>query len=330
MALLEFSEKGIYCPQADVYIDPWKKVNKALITHGHADHLKAGMTSYLCTPSAAPVIRHRINAAPGQVQTARYGEQININGVSFSFHPAGHILGSAQIRAEYKGEIWVASGDYKTEDDGLCEAFEPVRCHTFITETTFGLPIFKWKKQEILYQEINQWWQQNRANGVSSIISAYALGKAQRILHGLDTSIGPVFCHASVEHVNRIIRNQGIDLPYSMYVTPSTPRQLLKGALVFAPPAVINSNWINRFAPYEIALASGWTALQERRKRKGHDVSFTLSDHADWSALNQAVEACGAETVYTTHGYSDAFATWLRSKGFNAQVADIQFNGDEE
>ena len=196
MDLLEFTDRGIYCRKADVYIDPWKPVERALITHGHADHARPGHGKYLATAAAAPVIRLRLGDI--DLHTVEFGEKRSINGVEFSFHPAGHIPGSAQIRAECRGEIWVVSGDYKVHPDNLSETFEPVRCHSFISECTFGLPVFKWRAQEEVLADINDWWRTNAANGRTSVIGAYSLGKAQRLLAGVDSGIGAIFTHGAV------------------------------------------------------------------------------------------------------------------------------------
>ncbi len=323
MNLLQMTPKGIYCQIADVYLDPHSKVHRAILSHGHGDHIRHGCKFYLCTESALPVIKFRLYNTESVFQGVKYGETININGVNFSFHPAGHIIGSAQIRVEYRGEVWLYTGDFKIEDDGLAETFEPVRSHHLIMETTFGLPIFKWKKQESVYREINQWWANNKKNGVTSVISAYALGKAQRLIHGLDTSIGPVICHASVQNIHQIIRSQGIYLPPTHSANKSTDRKLLNGALVIAPPPICEGSWLNRFSPFEVASVSGWMTLQERRIKGKHHRTFVLSDHADWDGLNEIVTLSGAENIYTTHGYVDQFAQHLNRRGYPAKVLEI-------
>ena len=242
--LLQFTDKGIYCPPANVFIDPWRPVDRALITHGHADHSRWGHKHYLTTETAAPAIRHRLGDI--QLQTTRFGEVTTINGVQFSFHPAGHILGSAQIRVAHKGEIWVASGDYKLEDDGLAEAFEPVKCHTFITESTFGLPVYDWRPQTEIFAEINDWWRANAAAGKVSFLTGYSLGKAQRILQGLDPGIGKIYTHAAVENLNEVMRSQGVSLPQTIRATKEVAYKDYIGNLVLTPPSVLNSNWMKK------------------------------------------------------------------------------------
>jgi putative mRNA 3-end processing factor len=326
MALLEFNDRGIYCAQADVYIDPWKPVKRALITHGHSDHARWGHDYYLCTRSAKPVIRLRLG--PIQVETMDYGETKTINGVKFSFHPAGHIVGSAQIRVEYQGEIWVASGDYKLENDGLSEPFEPIRCHTFITESTFGLPVYKWRPQAEIYADINAWWLQNRAEGKVSVLAGYALGKAQRLMSGLDPSIGTIFTHGAVENVNEVLRTQGIKLPAAKRLTQAAKKSDYPGSIIVAPPSAIGSPWVSRFSPASLGLASGWMTLRGARRRRNADRGFVLSDHADWDELNTAIEATGASKVIVTHGYTDVFSRWLQEKGLEAHGVKTAFEGE--
>ncbi len=326
MSLLSFTENGIYCAQADVYIDPWRPVQKALITHGHSDHARWGHKYYLCTESAMPVIRYRLGNV--NITTVSYGEQRNVNGVSFQFLPAGHILGSAQIRVEYKGEIWVVSGDYKLEDDGLAEAFEPVPCHSFITESTFGLPVYKWRAQTEVFSDINQWWADNKADGKYTILTAYALGKAQRILRHLDPSIGPILTHGAIENTNEIIRQQGIELPNTIPVASAFDPKIHKGGIVIAPPSAIGSSWIKRFKSASLGVASGWMNLRGTRRRRAVDRGFVLSDHADWDGLNKTIKATGAEHIYVTHGYTDIFKRWLIEQGYDAHEVQTEYTGE--
>lgn len=324
--LLQFTNRGIHCPPANVYIDPWQPVDRALITHGHADHSRWGHKSYLATSAAAPAIKYRLGDI--RLQTTEFGEVTTINGVKFSFHPAGHILGSAQIRVEHKGEVWVASGDYKLEDDGLAEAFEPVRCNTFITESTFGLPVYDWQPQEVIFAEINDWWRENAAQGKVSFLTGYSLGKAQRILRGLDPTIGKVYTHAAVENLNEVIRGQGVALPATIRATKEVPHKDYNGNLVLTPPSVLNSNWMKKLKPVSVGICSGWMTLRGARRRKAVDRGFVLSDHVDWKDLNTAVEASGAERVIVTHGYTKVYAQYLRTLGLRADEADTEY-GDE-
>ncbi len=328
MALLSFNDKGIYCKQADVYIDPWRPVKKALITHAHADHARPGSKSYLAQFDSVAIMRYRL-AEDIEVQGVAYGEMIKINGVSFSFHPAGHIPGSAQIRAEYKGEIWVVSGDYKLGEDGISDPFQPVPCHHFVTESTFGLPVYSWKPQRLIFDEINDWWQQNQQEGKLSLLGAYSLGKAQRLINGLDSSLGPVFTHGAVENVNELLRAQNLALPQTVRVTPQTSKKELAGAMVVCPPAAMATPWARKLGRHSSGFCSGWMALRGARRRRAADRGFVLSDHADWQGLNQAVRDCGAENIYVTHGYQEIYARWLREEcGLNAQAVKTLYEGD--
>lgn len=324
--VLEFRPEGIYCPAGDFFIDPWRPVDRALITHGHADHSRWGMKRYLATEAAAPVMRHRLGDVA--IDTVRYGETQKVGDATVSLHPAGHVPGSAQIRVEVKGEVWVASGDYKVVDDGLSEPFEPVKCHTFITESTFGLPVFKWDRQEDVVAAINSWWQANREAGRFSIIGAYALGKAQRILANVDTSIGPILTHGAIENTNEVLRAQGIDLPDTIRVTPEVNVKDHAGALVIATPSAMNGPWARKFGQASSAFASGWMAMRGVRRRRAADRGFVMSDHADWEGLNSAIEATGAERVFVTHGYSSIFARWLGEQGYDAAVVETEYEGE--
>ena len=304
--------QGLYCPEGEFHIDPMGRVPRALITHGHSDHAARGMGSYLCTHQALPVIRHRLGKITAE--GIAYGEQRQIGGVTVSFHPAGHVPGSAQIRIERGGEVWVASGDYKTAPDALCEPFEAVRCHTFLTETTFGLPIFHWQSEAVVMGQIAAWWASNAARGVASVLLAYSFGKAQRLMAGL-AGLGPICTHPVVEAVTDILRQQGYPLPPTLALTNAPPPT---GALVIATPNAMASAWALGLGPHTVAAASGWMALAARRK--GASAAFVLSDHADWAGLNAAVAATGAEQVFTLHGSTGPFAAWLRSKGLSAQA----------
>ncbi|MEM7655651.1 MAG: ligase-associated DNA damage response exonuclease [Bacteroidota bacterium] len=332
MALIEFRPEGLYCAQADVFIDPWRKVPKALITHAHSDHSRWGMGSYLAHRLSVPLMQHRLGKEIA-VQGVEYGEKLRINGVEISFHPAGHVVGSAQIRLSYGPETWVITGDYKTEDDGLTTAYEPVKCTHFLSECTFGLPVYRWQRQAEIAREINEWWASNAAIGRASLISAYSLGKAQRVLHMLDPSIGPIFTHGAVEQMNQAIRDAGVPLPPTTQVIAQGPeahkKSAFRQAIIIAPPGAIDSAWAKRFQPLSLGIASGWMALRGARRRRAADRGFVLSDHADWDGLNQAVEASGAEHIYVTHGYTDIYSRWLKEQGYDAHVVRTEF-GEEE
>lgn len=327
MPLLEFSPRGIYCPPGDFYIDPWKPVRTALITHAHSDHARWGSSFYLAHKHSEAVLRLRLGHDIS-LTTVEFGQKLTKNGVEVSFHPAGHIIGSAQIRVAYRGEVWVVSGDYKTRDDGISGAFEPVRCHTFITESTFGLPVFKWKPQQEIYGAINQWWQQNRYEGRVSVLCGYSLGKAQRLMHGLDASIGPIYAHGAIANTNDVLENAGLQLPPWQRVETITNKKDFEGGIVIAPPSAINTPWMRRFQPYSTAVASGWMQLRGNKRREAVDRGFILSDHADWDELLSAIEATEAERILVTHGYTHIFSRYLREKGMDAQAVETLFEGE--
>jgi putative mRNA 3-end processing factor len=325
-AVLTFTDRGLFCPAGDFFVDPWRPVDRALITHGHSDHARPGHSRYLATESAAPVIRHRLGDIA--LSTVRYGETRRIGGATVSFHPAGHVPGSAQIRIEVGGEVWVVSGDYKTESDGLSEPFEPVRAHAFITESTFGLPVFEWAPQAEVAAEINGWWAANAAQGRASILGAYALGKAQRLLALLDPDIGPILTHGAVENVNEVLRAQGLALPDTIRATAEFDPKAHPGALVLATPSALGTPWARRFGPASTAFASGWMRLRGIRRRRAADRGFVLSDHADWSGLNAAIAETGAERVFVTHGYTSQFRRWLETQGYDAAVVATEYEGE--
>lgn len=326
--LLEFNQNGIYCKQADVYIDPWRKVNKAIITHSHSDHARWGMNHYLAHKDSVPIMKHRLGNDIS-VESKSYGDLFQINGVNFSLHPAGHIIGSAQVLVEYKGERWLVTGDYKTEDDGYSTPFELMKCDTIISECTFGLPIYKWKDQIEVFEEINSWWRENQKLGKVSVLTAYSLGKAQRVINGVDKSIGKIFTHGAVDNINQVLIESGHYLPKTVLVNKDIPKSDYKGSLVICPPSAVGSPWIKKFGSYSLGIASGWMALRGTRRRRAADRGFVLSDHADWDGLNYVVENCEAEKVIATHGYTDIFSKYLREeKGLNAVTEKTQFEGE--
>lgn len=325
--LLNFTDRGIYCPAGDFYIDPWRPVARALITHAHSDHARSGMGQYLASTGTGPVLRQRLGDIA--LQTAHYGENIHINGVDVSFHPAGHVPGSAQIRVSLGGQIWVVSGDYKTENCGLSDPFIPLRCHAFVTESTFGLPLFAWRAQADLAAQINTWWAACADAGQTAVLGAYALGKAQRVLHLLDPAIGPIITHAAIETTTQVLRAQGIALPATTQLSAEISARSHPRALVLVTPAQMDGPWTKRFAARSTAIASGWMALRGVRRRRGADRGFALSDHADWAGLNSAIAATGADRIFVTHGYTAVMQRWLAQAGYDAQIASTDYSGDE-
>lgn len=328
--LLRTTERGLYCAAGDFYIDPWQPVDRALITHAHGDHARWGSRQYLAARDGERVLRTRLGP-DASIATLPFGEKTFINGVQVSFHPAGHILGSAQIRVEHGGESWVVSGDYKTEPDPTCAAFEPIRCNVFITESTFGLPIYRWAPQVEVFGEMRDWWERNRDAGRASVMFAYALGKAQRILMGLGASgIGPIYTHGAVEQLNTDYRASGVALPATQHAA-SLPRGTdFAGSLILAPPSAAGSAWLRRFGATSTAFASGWMTLRGARRRRALDRGFPLSDHVDWPALLAAIDATGAERVQVTHGFREPVVRWLQEHGLRAEAVASHWDGEEE
>jgi putative mRNA 3-end processing factor len=325
----------LYCPAGDFYIDPWRPVARAVLTHAHADHARSGHGAYLATAISEGVLRARLGADIA-LQGLAYGEAVHLNGVRVSLHPAGHVLGSAQVRLEHGGQVWVAAGDYfvsgaeddTREDNATCAPFEPVRCHCFITESTFGLPIYRWQPQREVFAEIDHWWRDNAAAGRASLLLGYSFGKAQRLLAGLDPSIGPIVAHGAVESLNAAYRAAGVMLPPTRTLD-ETPRTALKRAIVLAPPAAQGSAWARRLGDdASDAFASGWMRLRGARRRQGVDRGFVLSDHADWPGLQRAITASGAARVIVTHGYEAVMVRWLQQQGLSAQSFATAYGDD--
>ena len=328
---LTMTDDGLYCPAGGFHIDPWRGVPRAVITHAHGDHLRGGSQHYLVSEAGENVSRARL-APETSIQTVGYGEPLTINRAKVSFHPAGHVLGSAQIRIEVEGEVWVVSGDYKTAGgDPTCAPFEPVKCHGFVTESTFGLPIYRWPRSSELYDNINAWWRANADAGKASVIFAYALGKAQRVLAGLDPAIGPIFTHGAVERLTQAYRDSGVTLPATEYAgvaDPKADKKQYAGAMIIAPPSADGSPWLRKFAPVSEGVASGWMAIRGTRRRKSVDRGFVMSDHADWNGLLWAIRETGAERVWVTHGYTAVMVRYLREQGLDAEVLNTRFEGE--
>jgi putative mRNA 3-end processing factor len=322
--------EGLYCPPGDFFIDPWRPVDRAVVTHAHADHARWGHRHYLAAAPAAGVLRARLGAIT--LDTLAYGETIDHFGVRLSLHPAGHVLGSAQVRLEHGGRVWVASGDYFAsgvhDDNTTCAPFEPVRCDCFVTESTFGLPIYRWRAQREVFAEVNDWWRANAAAGRASLLMGYSFGKAQRLLAGVDASIGPIVVHGAVEPLNAAYRAEGVALPATTKLDELPDKPAKCGALVIAPPAVHGSAWARRLGDASDAFASGWMLLRGARRRQGVDRGFVLSDHADWPGLLRAIDATGASRVIVTHGFEAVMVRALRERGMAAGAFRTEY-GDE-
>ena len=334
--LVVLRPEGLYCPPGDFHIDPWRAVPRAVITHAHADHARRGHGAYLATAVSAGVLRARLGAIT--LQGLAYGEPVHINGVRVSLHPAGHVLGSAQVRIEHAGQVWVASGDYfisghSDDVNATCAAFEPVRCDCFITESTFGLPVYRWRPQAEVMAEIVQWWAANAAAGRTSLLLGYSFGKAQRLLAGVmagvEAGIGPIVVHGAVEPMNQAYRDAGVALPPTLTLQAVTDPALLRCALVVAPPQVRGSAWAAPLGDASAAFASGWMQLRGRRRQQGLDRGFVLSDHADWPGLQRAIAATGAQRIIVTHGYETVMVRWLQQQGLQAGSFSTPYGSDD-
>jgi len=328
--LLRLTPSGLYCEAGDFHIDPWRPVERAVITHGHADHARPGSGGYLATRSGEGVYRQRLGEqAP--LELVEYGEAVDRRGVRVSLHPAGHVLGSAQVRVEHGGEVWVVSGDYKPEADGVSTAFEPVRCDVFITEATFGLPIYRWRPTGEVMASIEAWRRSNAESGRTGVLLAYALGKAQRLLAGLSADVGPILLHGAVASLTRRYEAAGVPFPAWEPATVERAKATKGRATVIAPPSAAGSTWARKFRPMSTAMASGWMAVRGSRRRRTLDRGFVLSDHADWPGLLSCVDASGAARVGVTHGYTDELARYLAEvRGLETFVVPTHWEGEPD
>ncbi len=327
MPLITVRPEGLYCELGDFFIDPWRAVDTALITHAHADHARSGSHRYVATHISEGILKKRLGSQI-QLQGVEYGAPLKFGNTWVSFHAAGHVLGSAQIRVEYKDEVWVVSGDYKRCADPSCAPFEVVPCHTFITEATFGLPIYTWQPGATTVKQIYDWWQSDRDR--PSLLFCYAFGKAQRILAELTQFTDqPVYLHGAIHGLTEIYRMAGVNMLPTLSTADKPHSQKFKGDLILAPPSAHRSSWMKRFSQPQTAFASGWMAVRGARRRRGYERGFVLSDHADWQGLVQTVCQTGANQIYVTHGQSEALARYLTEQhGLEAMPLKTLFEGE--
>jgi putative mRNA 3-end processing factor len=327
--LVILTPNGLFCPEGGFHIDPWKDVPLALITHGHGDHARIGSARYLAARPSLGILGARLGPE-SLVEGMAYGEVRRIGNVDVSFHPAGHILGSAQVRLECDGRVWVVSGDYKRDDDPTCPPFEVVECDTFITEATFALPIYRWRPTSLVARDIFEWWERNREGGRNSVLCAYALGKAQRIIAELRAYTDrPIFTHGSVLRLNDAYRAEGVNLGETIATSSLDKKRKLKGELIIAPPSASGSTWMRRFEPYEVGFASGWMQVRGNKRREAYDRGFVVSDHADWPSLLRTIRETKASRVIATHGSSDVLARYVNEEmGLRGDTFKTEF-GDE-
>jgi putative mRNA 3-end processing factor len=331
--LVESRPEGMYCPAGDFYIDPWLPVREAIITHAHADHARPGSRHYHCTTASLPLLRWRLGE---QAFIAHeYGERFELGGAQLSLHPAGHMLGSAQVRIESEGRCWVVSGDYKRELDPTCAPFEVLACDCLVTEATFALPVYRWSPTHEVVDEMLDWWRACRSRDETAVLFCYALGKAQRLLAEmavrlprLEWTNHPVYLHGAMAMPTSIYRDAGVPLLPTTLVA-DTERGACTGGLVLAPPSAAGSPWMRRFGRQSTGFASGWMKLRGNRRRRGFDRGFVVSDHADWPSLLRTVEESGASQVLATHGNAHSFVRFLRERGVDAAELQSRFGGDD-
>ena len=277
------------------------------------------MKHYLCSQDGERVLRLRVGMS-ASIQSLPYGQVVNLNGVNISLHPAGHILGSAQVRVEKDGEVVVVSGDYKTEPDRTCQAFESIKCHTFITESTFGLPIYNWQPEKEVFCDVNEWCRSNQAKGTTTILVGYSLGKSQRVLSAIDPSLGVIYLHKALRPYTEAYQEQGVIFPAFEYLSARTKPSDLVGAIVLAPSPHLEIGGKVEGLHFASAFLSGWMAVDRFRKTRGRGHGFVVSDHVDWKAMLSAISATRAEKVMVTHGYRGPVVRYLREKGLDASV----------
>ncbi|KYG68847.1 DNA ligase-associated DEXH box helicase [Bdellovibrio bacteriovorus] len=328
MDLIRVTPEGLYCDLGEFYIDPWRPVRHALITHAHSDHARWGSKIYYAPERGLALLKSRLGEGL-HVEGKKWGEKFRMGSVWVSFHPAGHILGSSQVRIEYKDQVWVASGDYKRTPDPSCDAFEVQQCDTFISEATFALPVYKWDQGEVTAKKIFDWWQSDLDR--PTLIFCYALGKAQRILAELKRFTDqPVYLHGAVEGLTQIYRDAGIEMLPTVSVMSKEKGYNFKGDLIIAPPSAHRSPWMKRFKEPQTAFLSGWMQVRGTRRRKGYEKGFALSDHADWNELNQTIQETGASDIFLTHGRTDVLARFLEEQGKSVRFFETQFTAEEE
>ena len=326
--LLKVTKAGLYCALGDFYIDPWARVDRAIVTHAHSDHARPGMKRYLCSVESERVLRLRVGEK-ASIDTVEYGQVIDMNGAKVSLHPAGHIIGSAQVRVEVKGRVEVVSGDYKTAPDPTCTPFEPVRCHTFVTESTFGLPIYRWPDESVVFDQINSWWRENQLAGRASILMGYSLGKTQRALASLNPDIGPIILHETLQPYTDAYRLGGVVLPETLRFSDINSRMDLSRAMIVSTPNAQNPSWAGRVSGYSSAFMSGWMAVRRLKTRGASTKGFVLSDHVDWPSLLSAVKATEADEVFVTHGYTEQVVRYLKEQGLDAKELPTHWSSEE-
>lgn len=316
--LVVLRDAGLYCPAGDFYIDPSLRVPRAVITHAHGDHAHSGMGHYWAAKRGEGLLRARVGRNSPMTLPA-YGQAFQMGAATVSLHPAGHVLGSAQVRIAVNGQVWVVSGDYKRCADPSCDPFEVLPCHTFITEATFALPQYVWPGPGVVAQQIFNWWQQCKAEGKTAVLLAYALGKAQRVLAELLVHTQePAWLHGAMVPLVQAYRDAGVALLPTRPLGAPPSSHNFAGQLILAPPGAAGTPWMKRFAPYSTGFTSGWMQLEHSQRRAAYDQGFVLSDHSDWPSLLRTIEETGAQRVLAMHGHSEVLVKHLRQRGIDA------------
>lgn len=326
--LVVLRPEGLYCPAGDFHIDPWRPVARAVITHGHGDHARGGMQAYHCSVSSEPILRWRLGDV--RIHAHAWGTSFRMGDVEVSLHPAGHVLGSAQVRIDDGEQVWVASGDYKRQPDPSCEPFEVVPCDTFITEATFASPIYRWPDTADVAADIVAWRRECGERGEAAILLCYALGKAQRLLAELlPLDDQAAWLHGAIDNGVQVYRQAGIPMLATEAVTGQGRQPDSAGRLVLAPPSAAGTPWVRRFGRHQLAFASGWMHLRGNRRRRNVDRGFVVSDHADWPGLLQTIEQTGARRIIATHGNTDALIRYLSDNGTAAEAFRTDYGSEE-
>jgi putative mRNA 3-end processing factor len=326
--MLQETEAGLYCPEGNFYIDPWQPTRRAVITHAHGDHARAGSQAYLCADPSAPLLKRRFGSE-ATIESLPYGERVTLGGTRVSFHPAGHILGSAQVRVESSTGVWVISGDYKRALDPTCASFEPIACDTFVTESTFGLPIYRWDPAASVMDDIMTWWAINRQQGLTSVLFCYTVGKAQRVLAELAcVTDRPVYAHGMMLPMIEVYRTAGITLLPTLPLIDKPRGTSFAGELVLAPLSARGTPWMRRLGEISDGFVSGLMRVRGVKRQRAYDRGFVLSDHADWPALLDTIAESGASRVLVTHGHAEPLARYLASQGLESGVIRTAWEGE--
>ena len=330
-SLIRLTGAGLYCPAGDFFIDPWRPVPRAVITHAHGDHARSGSGLYIASHACVPLLQRRL-ARGSLLRGVGYGQGFRLGAARVSLHPAGHILGSSQVRVEVGSRVWVASGDYKRDPDPTCEPFEVVPCDTFITEATFALPVYRWQPAAEVARAVHGWWQGNAAAGRTSVLFSYALGKAQRLLAELaPIATDSVYLHGAIVPLVEAYREAGVRMLPTRPLGEVPRGADLSTGLVMAPPSAAGSPWMRRFPRASTGFASGWMRIRGNRRRRGYDRGFVISDHADWPSLLRTIRETGARQVLATHGRTDVLVRYLTEvEGIAAAPLATPYSGEVE